>query len=66
MADLSVKCRHSFIHPFAGKKATHTQTLKGNMLELLGIWAKSYPNVVHNPAAVSTAQYSTVLYSQGQ
>lgn len=33
-----------------GKKATHTQTLKGHMLELMGIWAKSYPEVVHNAA----------------
>lgn len=31
-----------------GKKSTHTQTLKGNMLELLGVWAQSYPLVVHN------------------
>ena len=31
-----------------GKKTTHTQTLKGNMLELLGIWAQSYPHIVHN------------------
>ena len=31
-----------------GKKATHTQTLKGGMLSLLGIWAESYPDVVHN------------------
>ena len=31
-----------------GKKATHTQTLKGGMLSLLGVWAESYPHVVHS------------------